>query len=101
MTTLAIVFLMVGTWGQRLAGMFLVGPSLERRPLLTKATNLIPAAVISAVVVQLTLSTRGSLVVDERLAGMAVAGFLVWRKAPFIVIVISAAATTAALRAIT
>ena len=100
MTTLAIVLLMLGAWGQRLAGMFIVGPVLERRPLLTAATNLIPAAVISAVVVQLTLARGTSLVLDERMAGMLVAGILVWRKAPFIVVVVAAAAATALLRAV-
>ena len=100
MTTLAIVLLMLGAWGQRLAGMFLVGPVLEKRPLLTAATNLIPAAVISAVVVQLTLARGSSLVLDERMAGMVVAGILVWRKAPFIVVVVAAAGATALLRAV-
>ncbi len=100
MTALSIVLLAIGTWGQRLAGMFLVGPALEKRPLLASAANLIPAAVISAVVIQLTVADGKSLVVDERLAGMVVAGLLVWRKAPFIIVVIAAAATTAALRAL-
>lgn len=100
MTTLAIVLLMLGAWGQRLAGMFLVGPILERRPMLTAATNLIPAAVISAVVVQLTLARGTLLVLDERMAGMVVASILVWRKAPFIVVVVAAAAATALLRAL-
>lgn len=100
MTPLSIVLLAIGTWGQRLTGMFLVGPALEKRPLLARAANLIPAAVISAVVIQLTVADGRSLVVDERLAGMVVAGVLVWRKAPFIVVVVAAATTTAALRSL-
>ncbi len=100
MTTVAIVALAAGVWGQRLAGMFLVGPVLDRRPVLAQAASLIPAAVICAVIVQLSIADGKSLVIDERLAGLAVAGVLVWRKAPFIVIVVAAAATTAALRAI-
>ncbi len=100
MTTISIVLLAVGVWGQRLAGMFLVGPALERRPVLSKAASLIPAAVICAVIVQLTVANGTSLVVDERLAGLAVAGLLVWRKAPFVVVVVAAAAVTAGLRAL-
>ncbi len=100
MTTISIVLLAIGVWGQRLAGMFLVGPALERRPVLSKAASLIPAAVICAVIVQLTVANGTSLVVDERLAGLAVAGLLVWRKAPFIVVVVAAAAMTAGLRAL-
>ncbi|MFW2383775.1 MAG: AzlD domain-containing protein [Acidimicrobiales bacterium] len=100
MTITAIVLIAAGVWGQRLAGMFLVGPLLEKRPVLAQAAALIPAAVICAVIVQLTIADGKSLVVDERLAGLAVAGVLVWRRAPFIVIVIAAAATTAALRSL-
>jgi hypothetical protein len=100
MTLTAIALIAVGVWGQRLAGMFLVGPLLEKRPVLAQAAALIPAAVICAVIVQLSIADGKSLVVDERLAGLVVAGLLVWRKAPFIVIVIAAAATTAALRAL-
>jgi hypothetical protein len=100
MTITAIVLIALGVWGQRLAGMFLVGPLLEKRPILAQAAALIPAAVICAVIVQLSIANGRSLVFDERLAGLGVAGLLVWRKAPFIVVVIAAAATTAALRAL-
>ncbi len=101
MTTLAIIMLTVAAWGQRLAGAFLVGPLLERRPVLSRAANLIPAAVVMAVIVQLTIANGRTLVLDERLAGLAVAALLVWRKAPFIVVVLAAAATTALLRSAT
>lgn len=99
MTVIAIVALVAGVWGQRLAGGFLVGPFLERRPNLTRAAKLIPAAVVMAVIVQLTVANGKTLVFDERLAGVAVAGVLVWRRAPFIAVVLSAAITTALLRA--
>lgn len=100
MTTLSIVLLTIAAWGQRLVGAFLVGPFLERRPMLARAASLIPAAVVMAVIAQLTVAQGKDLVVDERLAGMAAAAFLVWRKAPFIVVVIAAAAVTAGLRAL-
>ena len=101
MTTLSIVMLTIAAWGQRLVGAFLIGPWLERRPILARAAGLIPAAVVMAVIVQLTLSSAGSLVIDERFAGMSVAAALVWRRAPFIVVVIAAAIVTAGLRAFT
>lgn len=99
MTTLSIVMLTIAAWGQRLVGAFLIGPWLTKRPTLTKAAGLIPAAVVMAVIAQLTLSRAGDLVIDERLAGMSVAAVLVWRRAPFIVVVVSAAVVTAGLRA--
>lgn len=98
MTMLSIVALTIGVWGQRLAGAFLIGPMLEKRPRLTRAASLIPAAVVMAVVVQLTITRAGELVVDARLAGLGVAALLVWRRAPFLVVVLAAAAVTAAVR---
>lgn len=100
MTILSIVVLTAAVWGQRLLGGFVVGPLLDERPAFTRAASLIPAAVVMAVIVQLTVTRRGDLVADERLAGMAVAAILVWRKAPFLLVVIAAAATTALLRAV-
>lgn len=98
MTTIAIIAMTIGVWGQRLMGAFVVGPWLERRPGLARAAGLIPAAVVMAVIVSLTITRGGSIVIDERLAGLAVAAVLVWRRAPFIVVVLAAAAVTALLR---
>jgi hypothetical protein len=39
-------------------------------------------------------------VFDERVPALGVAGVLVWRKAPFLVVVLAAAATAALLRAV-
>lgn len=100
MTTLSIVALTLGVWGQRLAGAFLIGPLLERRQVLARAAALIPAAVVMAVVVQLTITRSGELVADARLLGLLVAALLVWKRAPFLVIVVAAAAATAAVRAL-
>jgi len=100
MTALSIIALTIGVWGQRLLGGFVVGPWLERRPKLTSAAKLIPAAVVTAVIVQLTVANGRTLVADARLAGVLVAGVLVWRRAPFLVVVLAAAATTALLRAV-
>lgn len=100
MTTLAIVALVVAVWGQRLLGGFVVGPLLARRPAMAQVMGLVPAAVVMAVIIQLSVADGRSLIVDERLAGMAVAGVLVWRRAPFLAVVLAAALTTAGLRAI-
>lgn len=98
MTTLSIVALVVAVWGQRLLGAFVIGPVLSRRPVVARAMGLLPAAVVMAVIVQLTVAEGKSLVLDARLAGMTVAAVLVWRRAPFIAVVLVAAATTALLR---
>ena len=100
MTVLAIVALTIGVWGQRLAGAFLVGPLLDRRPGFARVAGLIPAAVVMAVIVQLTVADGRTLVADARLAGVVVAGILVWRRAPFLIVVLGAAAVTALVRAV-
>jgi len=100
MRIISIVALAAGAWGQRLAGAFLVGPLLERRPVFGRAASLIPAAVVTAVIVQLTITSRGDIVLDARLVGVGVAGLLVWRRASFLVVVVAAAVATAAVRAL-
>lgn len=100
MTWLSVVALTLAVWGQRLLGAFVVGPALTRHPAVARAMGLIPASVVMAVIVQLSVASGSALVVDARLAGVAVAALLVWRRAPFIVVVLAAAAATALVRAV-
>ena len=100
MTPLIILSLAIGTWGQRLLGMFIGGRLVQGRPSLARLATLIPAAVVMAVIVQLTVATGTTLTLDARAVGMAVAAVLVWRRAPFVVVVIAAAAATALTRAL-
>ncbi len=98
MTWAIVAVLAAGVWTQRLLGMFVGAQVLERRPGLGRLATLIPAAVVTAVIVQLTFGVAGSLRLDARALGMAVAGVLVWRRAPFVVVVLAAAAVTALAR---
>ena len=98
MSWTVIALLSVGVLSQRLVGMFAGGAMLARVPALARLASLIPAAVVAAVIVQLTIASGKSIVIDERLAGMVVAGLLVWRRAPFVVVIVGAAAATALLR---
>ncbi len=100
MTWFVVAMLALGTAGQRLIGMFGVGSLLDRRPTLASLADLLPAAVVTALVAQLTFATAGQLTLDARAAGLTVAGLLVWRRSPFIVVVFGAAAVTATLRAL-
>lgn len=100
MTWTIVLVLAAGVWGQRFLGMYVGGPVLSRYPALGKLATLIPAAVVMAVIVQLTVASGTSLVVDARLAGVGVAGVLVWRRAPFVVVVLAAAVVTALARAL-
>ncbi|MGB6057654.1 MAG: AzlD domain-containing protein [Microthrixaceae bacterium] len=60
--------------------------------------RLLPAALLSALIAVGVLTTDTSLTLDARFVGIVFAGFATWRKWPFTVIVIGAAAVTAAVR---
>ena len=62
-------------------------------PRVLKINGLIPIALLSALVAVQTFTNGKSLVIDQRLAGLAVAVL----RAPFAVVVLSAAATSAGL----
>lgn len=97
MSIWAIVVLAVGTFAMRLAG-----PTLRNRITLSQRTQTVLKR--SASVLLVGLVATSALMVDGHFAGwalpagVAVGGVLAWRKAPFVVIVIAAAATTALLR---
>lgn len=98
MTWTVIAVLAAGVWGQRLLGMFVGGHLLARQPALGRLATLIPAAVVMAVIVQLSVASGSRLQLDSRAVGMAVAAVLVWRRAPFVAVVLAAASATALVR---
>jgi branched-subunit amino acid transport protein len=66
----------------------------------TRVLSLLPAALLSALVVTETVIADGQLDIDARLVGVGAAGVMLWRGASVIWVVIAAAAVTAALRLI-
>ena len=79
---------------------FVVVGSRAMPALVERCLALIPASLLAALVAKDTFSTGQVLVVDARAAGVAVAAVAVWRRAPFIVVVAAAMATTALMRAL-
>jgi branched-subunit amino acid transport protein len=81
-----------------------VGPvMLGGRPLpegLTRIVTLLGPALLAALVATATLASDRQIDIDERLAGVGAAGVALWFRAPILVVVIVAAATTAVLRAL-
>jgi uncharacterized membrane protein len=70
-------------------------------PRMRHAIALMPVALLSAlIVVEAIASGRHYDVNAARMAGVAVAAVAVWRRAPFIVVVVVAAATAGLLRLI-
>ncbi|MFV0523167.1 MAG: AzlD domain-containing protein [Acidimicrobiales bacterium] len=100
MSWFVIVALAVGTAAQRLVGMFAAGAVIARHRGLTLLADLLPVAIIAAVIAQLSFTRGRSLVVDDRVVGLAVAGILVWRRAPLVVVVLASAGATALVRSI-
>jgi hypothetical protein len=66
-----------------------------RNPRALRINTLIPIALLSALVAVQTLAEKSKLVIDQRLAGMAVAVIALALKAPFPVVVIGSAAASA------
>ena len=72
----------------------------ELPPRVERLLSLIAVPLLAALIVVQTLSAGDRVVLDARVPALAVAALLVWRRAPFIVTVLAAAAVAAALRAV-
>ena len=99
MTWTLIILLTIGAYAFKVTGLvFLGGRSLP--PMFERCLALIPAAVVTALVMKDTFTTGQELVLDARALGIAVAGIAAWRKAPLIVVIVLGAAVTALVRQI-
>ena len=96
---LMIVALAVSAYLLKMFGLVVLG-SRQLPKVFDRGLGLIPAALLSALVLKDTFSVGQSLVVDARVVGFAVAVIAAWRRAPLIVVVVLAAGATAFLRAI-
>lgn len=81
-----------------------VGPVLaggrQLAPQARRLLDLVAVPLLAALIVVQTLGDGHRLVLDARAPALAVAAVLVWRRAPFLVVVLAAAATAAVLRAL-
>jgi hypothetical protein len=68
------------------------------RPRVTRTAALVTAALLAALVAVQTGTTDGALVLDARVAALVVAAIALLLRAPFVVVVLLAAATAAGLR---
>ncbi len=99
MTWTLIILLTLGAYGFKVTGLvFLGGRSLP--PIFERCLALIPAAVVTALVMKDTFTQGQELVLDARALGIAVAVIAAWRKAPLIVVIVLGAAVTALVRQI-
>jgi branched-subunit amino acid transport protein len=87
-----------GCYAFKLIG-YLVPARVLDEPRIRRVVELLPVALLAALVVVEAIANGRHIELDgPRLAGLGVAAVAVWRRAPFIVIVVLAAATAAVLR---
>ncbi len=80
--------------GPVLAGGRQLGPQVRQ------TLDLVAVPLLAALILVQTVSDGHNLVLDARVPALAVAAVLVWRRAPFLVVVLAAAATAALVRAL-
>jgi len=92
-----VLVLAAGAYACKAVGFFvLAGRTLP--PAVDRCLSLIPAAVVSALVVKDTFASGQDLSIDARVLGVGAAVIALWRRAPFVVVVVIAAAVTAVAR---
>ena len=98
-TWIAIAAAGLAAWTTKLAGHTVPEAWLDN-PRVHRVAAFVTIALLSALVAVQTFGAGRALTVDARVAALAVAAVLLWRRAPFIVVVAVAALVAAGLRAL-
>lgn len=83
----------------KLAG-YLIPATFFEKPIPARIANLLTVALLAALTAVQSLGSGAQIVVDARLPALAVAAVLLTLRAPFILVVIAAAATAGLIRAL-
>lgn len=97
MMWVAILTAGVGCYLLKLAGLS-VPPRVLERPLVERIADLIPVALLAALVAVQVFGSQQHLVLDARALGLGVAVVLLLVRAPFLVVVFGAALAAALVR---
>ncbi len=92
-----ILALGAGAYGFKALGLVVLG-GRTLPPRLQACVDLLPAALLPALVVVNTFVTDRHLVLDARAWGVGAAAVAAWRKAPLPVVILLGAGVTAAVR---
>jgi branched-subunit amino acid transport protein len=95
----AVIAAGVGCYLLKLAGLS-IPPRVLDHPVVERVADLIPVALLAALVAVQVLATDGALVLDARLVGLAAAFVLLLLRAPFLVVVFGAALVAALVRVV-
>ena len=100
MVWVAVIVASIGCYLLKLAGLSLPAALLEREDV-QRVAALLPVALLAALVAVQALDSDGQLHVDPRLlAGVGAGVLALLLRAPFLVVIVVAAVTTAVLRAL-
>ncbi|MET7707328.1 AzlD domain-containing protein [Micromonospora sp. NPDC005413] len=95
----AILLAAAGCYALKLLG-FLMPATLLEHPRVTAAAALLPVGVLVSLIVVQTVGGHEQIVLDARLVGVTAALVAVLLRAPFLVVIVCAAAATALTRLI-
>ncbi len=93
----AVILGSIGCYLLKLVGYLLPEDTLDS-PRVRHIAGLMPVALLAALVAVQTFAQGQQLVIDARLAGLAAAIVALVLRAPFLVVIVVAAATAAVLR---
>lgn len=95
--TTVLIAMTIGTFALKSAGPLVLGERML--PLrVQRVVGLLPAALLAALTITSTLGDGRALVLDARAVGLVVAGLALWRRLPFVAVVVLASAATAIVR---
>lgn len=99
MTTLwiGIVVMIAGCFALKIAGLS-VPPRILDHPATVRAADLIPVALLGALIAVQVFAEGSSLTIDARVAGLGVAAVLLSLRVPFLPMVVAAALAAALIR---
>ena len=97
MTWTLIILLALGAYAFKVTGLIILG-GRSLPPVFERCLGLIPAAIITALVMKDTFTVGQDLALDARALGIAVAVIAAWKRVPLIVVIVLGAAATALIR---
>ena len=99
MTWMLVLVLAAGAYGFKALGLIVIGDR-ALPPVVERCIVLIPAAMLAALIMHETFGFGEHLRIDARAVGVGAAVVVAWRKAPLILVIVTGAAVTAAVRAL-
>jgi branched-subunit amino acid transport protein len=95
-----VIALCAGAYGLKALGLA-VGGRLDPDVAERWHLEILVVPILAALIAVQSFSSDHRLVLDARAPALLVAAFLVWRRSPFVVVALAAAATAAGLRLVT